>query len=155
MTSIFIFPYPKRKSQFTGYFNHNTENHIHASSLLCSASSWFLTHLTADPGRSIQVSVSLDHLKHSQQRTFVNSESEQNSWSRSQRAGCEPALLHRKKKFQFEFCIFTHHRYTEGIYRKKSDLQESTYFHQENFKKLLLLQYGRREVWLMAVYNWH
>ena len=64
MTSIFIFPYPKRKSQFTGYFNHNTENHIHASSLLCSASSWCLTHLTADPGRSIQVSVSLDHLKH-------------------------------------------------------------------------------------------
>lgn len=99
MTSIFIFPYPKRKSQFTGYFNHNTENHIHASSLLCSASSWCLTHLTADPGRSIQVSVSLDHLKHSQQRTFVNSESEQNSWSRSQHAGCGPALLHRKKFF--------------------------------------------------------
>lgn len=67
MTSIFFSLSPKEEPVHW-VFNHNRENHIHAPSLLCSASSWCLSHLTADPGRSSQVSVSHDRLKHSHKR---------------------------------------------------------------------------------------
>lgn len=147
----FFFPYPKGRASSLGILITIERIIFYApSSFLCSASSCVYLIWTADPGRSSQVSVSHDRLKHSH-KSHCQLRIRTNSWSRSQRLVSQP--------------YYTENFNLSSAFLHITDIQKGSIGRNQTYKSLPAFTgetskahsptYGRREVCLMAVYNWH